>query len=364
MAQRNDRPLKFREKSSKPILFPLHPNNMTDNRAYSRKRRRSFNPRPLIFLIVIAAIVCGLGYLAVQQKALAVMVNGEVVGYIKDKNTTQDEINNLVLAKLKQDVGNNIEITDEITVEAVGGFFRKTDKSEQVVAKVCSMVSYNQEAAVIMVEGNEFCIVANVDTAREALQAVLDAYECPEGTAQPEFAIQIGTETTFVDNSQVSTLDEAVKLLSAKQTVEKEYTVVQGDTFGSIASRFGMTEDELLAANPSITETTSLQIGQVLNVTVSEPILPIRTYSWDTITETIDYDTVTQRNSRQSTSYRREIQEGEEGTLQVIRKIPYINGVQQGEIQRTETVIKEPVDRIIEIGTASDDDEDDEDEDE
>lgn len=358
MPPRNDRPLKFKNKSSKPMLFPLHPSNMQGTKSYVRKRKRSFNPRPILFLLLAVVIIGLIGYVAIQQKALAVMVNDNVVGYIRDRKTTEEELNNLVLAKLKQEVGNNIEINDSITLKPVSGLFRKTDNSEQVVAKVCESVSYNQEATTILVEGKEFCIVATKDIARQALEQVLADYTVPEGTAQPEFAIQINTGTTFVDNSKVSSLEEAVKLLSATQTVDKTYTVEQGDTFGSIASKSGMTESELLAANPNITEETktSLQIGQTLNITVTEPILPIRTYSWETVTETIDYETETRRNRNQPTSYREVIQEGEEGTKEVIRKIPYVNGVQQGEPQLTEKVVKEPVTRIIERGTYEPDD--------
>ena len=69
MPPKNDRPLKFRNKSSKPMLFPLHPSNMADNRAYTKKRKRNFNPRPLIFLLAVVAIVCLIGYAASQQRA-------------------------------------------------------------------------------------------------------------------------------------------------------------------------------------------------------------------------------------------------------------------------------------------------------
>ena len=192
------------------------------------------------------------------------------------------EINNLVLAKLKQDVGNNIEINDKITLKSAGGFFKKTENPEQVVAKVCQKVSYNQEATTILVEGKEFCTVANVEAAREALKETLKAYKVPAGTAQPEFAIQINTGKVFVDNSKVSSVDEAVKLLSATQTVDKTYTVAKGDTFATIANKVGMTEAALLSANPSVTDKTSIQIGQQLKVTVTEPVLPIRTFKWTT----------------------------------------------------------------------------------
>lgn len=344
------------------MLFPLHPSNMRDNSVYMKKRRKRYNPRPVILIILVLLLLCAAVFFVAERKVLAVMVNDEVVGYIKDTSATETELNNMVLAKLKQEVGNNIEITDKLSLKSASGIFKKSENSEQVVAKVCGIVSYNQEAVTILVEGKEFCTVANIESARQALETVLKQYKVPEGTAQPEFAIQINTGTVFVENSKVSTVEEAVKKLSETRNVEKDYTVVSGDTFGLIASRAGMTEDELLKANPSITEETKtkLQLGQVLKLVVTEPVLPIRTYSWDTVTEEIPYETVTRNNSSQPESYSREIQEGVEGTKEIIRKIPYVNGVQTGEPQLTERVVKEPVNRIIEVGTyvpSSDDDE-------
>ena len=93
----------------------------------------------------------------------------------------------------------------------------------------------------ILVEGKEFCTVANVEAAREALKETLKAYKVPAGTAQPKFAIQINTGKVL-SNSKVSSVDEAVKLLSATQTVDKTYTVAKGDTFATIANKVGMTE--------------------------------------------------------------------------------------------------------------------------
>ena len=90
MAPRNDKSLKFKEKSSKPMLFPLHPSNMPDNRAYTRRRKRPVNLRPLLFLLLAVTLISVIGYFAVQKNALAVMVNDEVIGYIKDKKTTEE----------------------------------------------------------------------------------------------------------------------------------------------------------------------------------------------------------------------------------------------------------------------------------
>ena len=118
-----------------------------------------------------------------------------------------------------------------------------------------------------------------------------------------------------------------------------------------------------MAENPAITDKTSLQVGQQLKIKATEPILPIRTFKWTTEQQEIDYETVTQRNSSKPAGTREEIQEGQEGIKEVIKKIPYVNGEQKGEPQITEKVIKEPINRIVERGTytapASDDEDDD-----
>ncbi|MFN3215241.1 MAG: LysM peptidoglycan-binding domain-containing protein [Acidimicrobiales bacterium] len=47
---------------------------------------------------------------------------------------------------------------------------------------------------------------------------------------------------------------------------ELTYTVEAGDLLGSIAQRFGLTLDELLAANPQITDPNTIQVGDVVTI--------------------------------------------------------------------------------------------------
>lgn len=47
---------------------------------------------------------------------------------------------------------------------------------------------------------------------------------------------------------------------------ELTYEVQQGDLLGSIAQTFGVSLDELLAANPQVTDPNAIQIGDVLTI--------------------------------------------------------------------------------------------------
>ncbi len=364
------KPLKFKTKTDKPLLFPLHPDKV-NRKTYRSGRSIGFNInlRPILFLLIVILIIFGIGYFAFSRQAMAVMVNGEAVGYIKDMNTTEEELNALIIAKLKEDVGNNIELNETITLEKVNSIFKHvSNNAEGVLADVCKAVTYKQEATKILVEGKQMVIVSNIDAAKEVLKRILDAYEPPNGTSSPEFATQIKTEAAFVNSTDVADIETAVKMLSQTRQEERVHTVVTGETFASIASNAGMTEAELLQANPSITSETknNLSVGQQLKVIMTVPTLQIRTYKVETKKEEIPYETEREYDDSMPSGETEEVQEGVNGEKEITQKVAYINGVPQtgSAAQTSENITKKPVNRILKIGTYEESYDEDYDEDE
>ena len=248
-----------------------------------------------------------------------------------------------------------MEINESIKLKPVNGLFKNVSgNSEEVISKVCQSVTYKQQATSIQVEGKPYVTVSNLEQAKEALATTLKKYKAPDGTTDPEFAIQIGTANVFVDNKDVLTVDQAVEKLSETKQVTRTHTVVAGDTFASIASNAGMTEAELLKANPSISSEAkaNLQIGQKLTVTSNVPVLPIRTFKTTTKEEIIDFTAVRTKNYNMPVGYSKVTTPGQEGKKQVIEKTPYINGEQSGEVQKSEKIISQPVTKQIEVGAA------------
>ena len=332
-AKLSQNPLKFKNKGDRPLIFPV---NADTARKTTRQRTPSnfkFNGSPIIALLIAILVICLLGSFVFRKNALAVVVNNNTIGYIKDTSTTEDEFKHLITAKLKETVGNELEINESIKLKPVNGLFKHVSgNSEEVISKVCESVTYKQQATSIQVEGKPYVTVSNIDQAKEALSTTLKKYKAPAGTTDPEFAIQIGTANVFVDNKDVLTVDQAVEKLSETKQVTRTHTVVAGDTFASIASNAGMTEAELLKANPSISaeSKTNLQIGQKLTVTSNVPVLPIRTFKTTTKEEIIDFTAVRTKNYNMPVGYSKVTTPGQEGKKQVIEKIPYINGEQSG----------------------------------
>ena len=350
-AKLSQNPLKFRNKGDRPLIFPV---NADTARKTTRQRTPSnfkFNGKPIITLLIAILVICLLGSFVFRKNALAVVVNNNTIGYIKDTSTTEDEFKQLITAKLKETVGNELEINESIKLKPVNGLFKHVSgNSEEVISKVCQSVTYKQQATSIQVEGKPYVTVSNLEQAKEALATTLKKYKAPAGTTDPEFAIQIGTANVFVDNKDVLTVDQAVEKLSETKQVTRTHTVVAGDTFASIASNAGMTEAELLKANPSISSEAkaNLQIGQKLTVTSNVPVLPIRTFKTTTKEEIIDFT----KNYNMPVGYSKVTTPGQEGKKQVIEKTPYINGEQSGEVQKSEKIISQPVTKQIEVGAA------------
>lgn len=355
-AKLSQKPLKFKNRGDRPLIYPVNADIARKTTKGKNNFNFNFNGKPVFTVIIAILVICLLGSFVFRKNALAVQINNNVIGYIKDTSTTSDEMRKLITAKLKESVGNELEINETINLKPVNGLFKHVSgNSEEIISKACQTVTYKQQATSIQVQGKPYVTVSNLEQAKEALNTTLKNYKAPNGTTDPQFAIQIGTANVFVDNKEVATVEQAVEKLSETKKVTRTHTVVSGDTFASIASNAGMTEAELLKANPSITAETkaNIQLGQKLTVISDVPVLPIRTFKTTTKEEIIDFTAQRIRNSNLPYGYSKVITPGKEGKKQVIEKIPYINGEQSGQIQTTEKVILQPVTKQIEIGTGS-----------
>ncbi len=72
------------------------------------------------------------------------------------------------------------------------------------------------------------------------------------------------------------------------------YTVVSGDTMYRIATRLGITLDELIRANPQISNPNIIQIGQIINVPGNKPSIEVNGYAiaginLETLNRTLPY---------------------------------------------------------------------------
>ncbi len=325
----------------------------------SYRKRKEFNSTRLIVIIlalIVVFLMCFMLWMLLHKNAQSVRIDNEHFTYIKDTNTTTEEFNQLLVAKLKERTGNNVQLNEVVTLVPVHVSSKKVDSNtENVITSVCNQLTYKREAAAITVNGEEKVMLANSEEAESLLDQILAIYEPEdkEGLVEVAFVDDVKVESRFVEDSQVMTTVKASDILRSYKTEAKVYTVKSGDSFSGIASKAEMTEEALLAANPTITEDTmhKLKIGQELNITVPVPVLSAKIVREVKEEADIEIPEEIVENDKEYTTYRKVLSEGKKGKKEIITHITYVNGYEESREVVSENVIEDAQPRKVEVGT-------------
>lgn len=173
------------------------------------------------------------------------------------------------------------------------------------------------------------------------------------GIKSIDFNENVEVVKTYVDASEISTLEDAIAEVTKEQEKSKIYVVESGDTIGVVAQKNGLTIDELLAMNSGTlqNENTMLHIGDELKVTSPEPELSIVKTEEKYFADYYDAETQYIENDEWYTTEQKVIQEPERGYRKMIADITYKNDEQIGVNVVYENIVKEAIPKIVERGT-------------
>lgn len=233
----------------------------------------------------------------------------------------------------------------------------KSGKKPMNANQVCDAILRNSgdaiaEATGLYIDG-EF-MGAMQDS--EELQALLDGmkegqYDKDDPDQRAEFVQDVKTEDGLFPISTVTSGADLLKELTHQTVVEKIYTVQSGDVFSRIALKHDMTSAELKALNPQLKDTNRLQIGDKLVVQRAQSFLQVKVVKTIRYTEVIDYKTQTVYRNDKDEGYSKTTTYGKEGSKDVVAEITYVDGVEAERIVVSEKVTKQPVTKVVEVGT-------------
>jgi murein DD-endopeptidase MepM/ murein hydrolase activator NlpD len=140
-------------------------------------------------------------------------------------------------------------------------------------------------------------------------------------------------------------------MLTSQTVKEETYTVQPGDVLGTIAVKHDMTTAELRSLNPRFANTDMIKAGDVLIVQRPKSMLQVKVIKTIYYTEKIDYTTKTVYRSDKPVTYSKVTTKGVEGSQNVTADITYIDGVEMGRAVTKRLVTKQPVTKVVEVGT-------------
>lgn len=166
------------------------------------------------------------------------------------------------------------------------------------------------------------------------------------------FLEKVEVAEVYLPESELTTLEEAVRRVVMEQETPSIYTVVAGDTLTGISMKVNLPMETIVEMNDILESVdTILHIGDELLITVPVPELSVTRVEQQYLEEIYDADVIYIDNNTWYTTKSVLHQAPSAGFRKIIVNISYLN---DKEVSRTivkEEVVKEAVAKIVERGT-------------
>lgn len=172
-----------------------------------------------------------------------------------------------------------------------------------------------------------------------------------DGLRSVDFAEKVEIAEAYVSADEITPASEAIDLVTKDTAKNEVYEVKAGDTLSVIANSNGLRVAEVLALNEGMSENTVLHEGDEVIITVPEPELSVETVEEATYQEEYYADVQYIDNDEWYTTKSEVRQEEQPGYHEVTALITKKNGAEENRDVISETVLQDPVPKIVERGT-------------
>lgn len=275
-------------------------------------------------------------------------------------NTIEDVYKVLDLAKEKFDPENRFQVNIIADAEREINMYTAELISSHVQVQDIETVGIRVSEIQLRdaLEANEPQTQEPEETVTQEPEEEAEEEEIPEPLAPEEdglkgmaFGEKVEISEAYVSKSLITSPEEAADQITKESEKNEIYVVQSGDTLSTIANGHGLYVKDVLALNSGLTERTMLQIGDEIIITVPQPELTIMTIEQSTYEEEYFAEVEYVYNDNWYTTKSVTLQEQEAGYHEVTALITKRNGTEESREMIDEVVLKEPVKKIVEVGT-------------
>ena len=320
-------------------------------KSYSEEHKKGML---MVFSIVMMAILGAAGVLN-YCTAYEYSYNGQKLGLVKEKDDVL-QITDLVQTALTEEKNMRIVIDakDDIT------FHRKLaldesqiDNTEQVLKRLTYMGDLKVKATGIYVDGKKIGAVQDRKTAEQTLKDVADKYTKTDDNIEVEkvsFLEKVEINPCSTDLQDLHSEKEMVDLLCTSGEKDTVHKIVAGDTLHSIAKKYDVTEDQLLADNKNI-NSKKLDVGSSIVVKQQAPVLTYEVVEKVTYDKVVKHEVEEQKSGDIYEGVKETKQAGSDGLSEITARVTMQNGKKVKEENLVTTVKTEPVKEVVLVGT-------------
>lgn len=208
-------------------------------------------------------------------------------------------------------------------------------------------------------EKEAFSVTSGVENdLEEAGKACEDAYtlgfdEYALGLRRMNLSDTIEVVETSVSADEITSVEEAITLLTQEQAVQQTYEVQSGDTLSAISLKLNIPMETIVQMNSDYMESvnSTIRVGQTLVITVPEPELAVEWVNREHYSETYEAEVQYVDNDSWFTNQQVVLQEPLAGYRELIADVHYSNDTEVSREIIKEDVLMDAVPKIIERGT-------------
>lgn len=334
-------------------------------------------PKFMLAAVLLAGIGLNVGFAnELEKENLATVYhiysNEQYIGKISDK----EKIEQLKEEKLEEAAGQfkDLQLTVADLSVIPERVFEVGTEDDTILNTLKKKMAVEAEAVGVMVDGKPALYVKDMDAYRKVIRQLklqtvtekeLNEYEKRQASkeslpplkenetrvADIVMSSDVQAEDGQTAPAEVLNVKEAVKLLNKGTLENKKYVVQSGDVLGKIAAAHNMTTKQLLELNPEYKMDSVLHLGDELNVTKLEPFVEVEAHYETKRVEPIPFKTIKEPDKTLLKGEKKVTQKGVNGEKIVTEMIRKQNGEVVGRSVQEETVIEEPTDKVLVVGT-------------
>ncbi|GGG71610.1 M23 family metallopeptidase [Paenibacillus radicis (ex Gao et al. 2016)] len=336
--------------------------------------------------IVVIAAAAGIGGTQYVQANTVDYYNvyrdGTVVGSVSDPS----EVEQLIAKQTEQVENSNPElrmVLDAGTITYTSeSAFKAVPETEATLGKLAGMFNSHAVGVELKIDGKTVGIVKDQATADAILTRVQSKYAPQLASAKKksgevttlsysgaaakasredsakngvelkavQFVEDVKTTDVSIDPSKIANADDLYKQLIQGSIQPTKYTVQQGDCIGCIAEKFDISPQVIYDNNRWIEE-DKIKAGDVLDLTVLQPEITVKTIENVVETVKIEPQVEIQKNASMRAGETKTIREGTSGQKRLTYRIVKQNGYLVSEELVDSEVLVKAIPSIIVKGT-------------
>ena len=309
------------------------------------KRRHFFEKmhlHPVAFLCGAMAIAAAATVLSLYTLGAQVTYDGQDLGIVSSRRAAEKVVAELedVTRATTGDGGYTVD-TALLTAET-GVFPRRElisdDEFEETLSDTLGVVDY---AYVLYVDGEKVVATTRSGALEDLLEQLKLGYETAD-TVNAYFVEDVDIRQEYVESSYVMNLGYIAEILNETKEGEVTYTVTSGDSYYSIAEKYGLSVEDLMKLNLGY-DPKILRVGDVLTISNAVPYLTVVNVERQRYVQDVPYQVEYTDDASMYQGEYKVTSPGVYGKADMTANVTYINGEETEREVVASVTLSQPV---------------------